>query len=87
MRPSFFVVYLVFPHYTTAPFRAELTPAQARRIAASLEKRKKAGAILDYYVGPPPQMEWTNAMILSSDALQRELDDLIEMELRLSRNR
>jgi hypothetical protein len=82
-----YVARLKFPTYETKPFLAELTQGQADRIAEILEKYKKAGALEDYYLGPPDRMEHLHALVLPVDALKVELVDLIEMERRLSSDR
>ena len=82
-----FVARVKFPSYETKPFIAQLTMGQADEIARMLEKYKKAGAIQDYYLGKPDKMEQLHALVLSSDVLEVELRDLIEMERRLSSDR
>lgn len=80
-----FVARLKFSTYETKPFIAELTMGQAEGIAKMLEKYKKAGAIQDYYLGKPDRMEQLHALVLSGDILKIELQDLIELERKLSR--
>jgi hypothetical protein len=87
MKKSFYIVRLVFQNYTTQPFRAELTPKQANGIVAMLDKRKREGTLMDYRLGPPTEPEWVHALVLSSETLKVELDDLIETERRLSGDR
>lgn len=82
-----YVARLKFPAYESKPFRSELTSGQADQISAILEKHKKSGAIVDFYLGPPDKMEQVHALVLSADGLKAELLDLIQMEKRLSEDR
>jgi len=82
-----YVARLKFPAYESKPFRSEMTTGQADQIAAILEKHKKAGAIQDFYLGPPDEMEQVHALVLSADGLKAELLDLIGVEKRLSEDR
>lgn len=84
---SYYVAHLAFPSYTTKPFRSELTKKQLDHITEILEKYKKAGTLMDYYIGPPDGPEWTHALVLSADALKSELVDLIEVERKMSSDR
>ena len=79
-----YVARLKFPAYESKPFRAEMTTRQADQIAVILEKNKKVGAIVDFYLGPPDKMEQVHALVLSAGALKAELLDLIQVEKRLS---
>lgn len=82
-----YIAILKFKTYESKPFRAEMTVGQADKVAEILEKQKKAGAIQDYFLGPPDTMEQVHALILSADALKAELLDLIQVEKRLSEDR
>lgn len=82
-----YIARLKFPAYESKPFRAEMTTGQADKIASILEKQKKAGAIQDYFLGPPDTMEQVHALVLSADGLKVELLDLIQVEKRLSEDR
>ena len=81
---QFYVAHLVFPTYVTKPFRAEMTPAQASDVARALDKRKAAGGIVDYYLGPRTEgPEWLHAQILNHKSLRQELLFLIDTEVKL----
>lgn len=78
-----YIARLKFKAYETEPYRATMTVKQADGIAAMLEKYKKEGALVDYYLGPPNKMEQVHAMVFSADGLRVELVDLIEVEKKL----
>lgn len=81
---QFYIAHLVFPAYVTKPFRAEMTPPQASDIARALDKRKAAGDIVDYYLGPRTEgPEWLHAQILNRKSLKQELLFLIDTEVKL----
>jgi hypothetical protein len=82
-----YVVRLKFPSYESRPFRAELTSSQAGQIGTILDKHKKSGSLVDFYLGPPDKIEQVHALVLSADALKAELLDLIGVEKRLSEDR
>jgi hypothetical protein len=61
-----------------------MTPSQASDVARVLDKRKTAGDIVDYYLGPPRKgPEQLHAQILNHQSLKQELLFLIDTEVKL----
>jgi hypothetical protein len=76
-----YVVYIVLPkHGPTDPIYVGLTRAEAERLARWFDRKKDAGVISDYYLGPPPPREHRQVQILTPITFRRFVADLLELE-------
>jgi hypothetical protein len=76
-----YVAYIVLPkHGPAGPIYVGLTRAEAQRIAWWFDRKKDAGVISDYYLGPPPPREHRQIQILTPISFRRFVADLLELE-------
>lgn len=76
-----YVAYVVLPkHGPAGPIYVSLTKKEADRLAWWFDRKKDAGAIADYYLGPPPPDEHKQIQILTPLSFRRFVADLLELE-------